>query len=196
MSEKVGIRKEVERKFRLFLMANELRQTPERFAILDAIYSIQGYFTIEFLQDIMQERRFPVSSSTLYRTTQLLVQANLLIQHPFNATAVFERIEDKKPKSYQICNNCHKITRIASQEVAEGIMAYHPRFFSINHSVAYVYGICPSCQKEMNKKIKKLEKEKERQKERKKEREKERQKERQKEKQKGKTKGKTKQKKI
>ena len=41
MSEKVGIRKEVERKFRLFLMANELRQTPERFAILDAIYSIQ-----------------------------------------------------------------------------------------------------------------------------------------------------------
>ena len=159
MSEKNGLQKEIERKFRRFLLANELRQTPERFAILKAIYSIEGYFTIDFLQDIMQERRFPVSSSTLYKTTRLLVQANLLIQHPFNlATPVFERIEYNKPKSYQICNNCHKITRIVGKEMSDGLKAYRPRFFSVNHRVAYVYGTCPICQREMNKKIKKLEK--------------------------------------
>ena len=158
MSEKNGLHKEVERKFRLFLLANELRQTPERFAILNAIYSIQGYFTIEDLQEIMRERRFPVTLSTLYRTTQLLVQANLLIRHPFDNATVFERIVDDKPKSYQICNNCHKITRIVGKEVAEGLEAYRPRLFSVSHRIAYVYGICPTCQRELNKKIKKLEK--------------------------------------
>ena len=137
-------------------MANELRQTPERFAILDAIYSIQGYFTIEFLQDIMQERRFPVSSSTLYRTTQLLVQANLLIQHPFNATAVFERIEDKKPKSYQICNNCHRITRIKSKDLAAAVESYHPRRFAVSHRILYVYGTCPKCEAARKKALKQL----------------------------------------
>ena len=112
MSDKTSLQKDVEQRFREFLLAHELRQTRERFAILEAIYCIEGTFTIEHLQELMQERRFPVSTGTLYSTLQLLIQANLLIRHPFNFSSVFERVADNHPRSYQICNNCHRITRI------------------------------------------------------------------------------------
>ena len=148
------LQEEVESKFRQFMIAHQLRQTKERFAILRAIYDIEGSFTIEDLQQTMQDRRFPVSTGTLYITTQLLVQANLLIRHPFSSSsAVFERIADDRPRSYQICNNCHRITRIKSKELANSLEVYHPRSFTISHRIVYVYGTCASCHRQMKKMI-------------------------------------------
>ncbi len=154
MSDKSSLQKDVEQRFREFLLAHELRQTRERFAILEAIYSIEGTFTIEHLQELMQERRFPVSTGTLYSTLQLLIQANLLIRHPFNFSSVFERIADSHPRSYQICNNCHRITRIKSKELASSLETYHPRGFSISHRIVYIYGTCPGCLRKMRKMLK------------------------------------------
>ena len=149
-----NITEEVQDRFRQFLIAHQLRQTRERFAILNAIYSLDGTFTIEDLELLMQERRFPVSKSAIYNTTQLLVQANLLIRHPFSSSsAVFERIVDDRPRSYQICSNCHRITRIKSKELAASLDSYRPRTFSITHRIAYIYGVCPGCQRQMRKQL-------------------------------------------
>lgn len=155
MKEKGAIQDSVEERFRKYLIANELRQTRERFAILRAIYDIEGTFDIEDLQQTMQERRFRVSIGTLYATTQILVQANLLIRHPFSSSsAVFERITDDKPRSYQICSHCHRITRIKSKELAASLETYHPRSFTISHRIVYVYGTCASCRRAMQKQLK------------------------------------------
>ena len=100
-------------------------------------------------------QRFRVSTATLYNTTQLLLQANLLIRHPFSSsTSVFERITDNKTKSYQICNNCHRITHIKSKELAAAVDSYHPRRFGISHRILYVYGTCPKCGAAMRKVLK------------------------------------------
>ena len=150
MSEKEQLQETVAERLRQFLVANKLRQTRERYAILRAIYDLEGTFTIEDLQEVMQAMRFHVSTGTLYQTTTLLVQANLLIRHPFSSSsAVFERIADERPHSYQICSNCHRITRIKSKDFAASIMSYHPRRFAVNHRVTYVYGICPKCEKQL-----------------------------------------------
>ena len=155
MSDQTSLQSTVAAQFRDFLIAHQCRQTRERFAILDAIYDIEGTFTIEDLQQTMQDRRFPVSIGTLYQTTQLLVQANLLIRHPFSSSAaVFERIADDRPRSYQICNNCHRITRIKSKELASSLETYHPRSFHITHRIVYVYGTCASCQRQTRKQLK------------------------------------------
>lgn len=159
MGEKSTIQEVVAERFRLFLIANQLRQTKERFAILRAIYDIDGTFTIEDLQLTMQNRRFHVSTGTLYATTLLLVQANLLIRHPFSSSAaVFERITDDRPRSYQICNNCHRITRIKSKELASSLETYHPRSFSVSHRIVYVYGTCATCQRQFRKLLRQYEK--------------------------------------
>jgi Fur family ferric uptake transcriptional regulator len=155
MSEKLSLQEQVRERFRLYLVANGLRQTRERFAILEAIYEQEGTFTIDDLSQIMQMNRFHVSTNTLYLTTQLLVQANLLIRHPFSSSAAtFERIADDRPRSYQICSHCHHITRIKSKELAASLETYHPRSFAVSHRIVYVYGTCTSCQRQMRKLLK------------------------------------------
>ena len=154
MSEKTSLQEQVRERFRQYLTANKLRQTRERFAILHAIYDIEGTFTIEDLQEIMQLQRFHVSTNTLYLTTQLLVEANLLLRHPFSTSAaVFECLPDNRPRSYQICNSCHRITRIKSKELAVSLENYHPRSFSISHRIVYVYGTCTSCNRALHKRL-------------------------------------------
>lgn len=45
-----------------YLLQNNRRKTSERYAVLDAVYSIKGYFTIEELGLRLEaEREFPVS---------------------------------------------------------------------------------------------------------------------------------------
>lgn len=155
MSDKMNLQDQVKERFRQYLLANKLRQTRERYAILHAIYETEGTFTIDDLQTLMQQHRFHVSTNTLYQTTQLLVEANLLIRHPFSsAAAVFERIADDRPRSYQICSHCHRITRIKSRELAASLETYHPRSFTVSHRIAYVYGCCASCQRKMRQQMK------------------------------------------
>lgn len=152
MSERQHLQEQVKLRFKHFLLANKQRQTRERYAILEAAYDIDGFFTIEDLQEKMQATNFKVSLATLYNTTALLVQANLLIRHPFStSSAVFERVADERPRCYQICNSCHRITRITSKELATVVNTYHPRRFVPTHRVLYVYGVCPQCEKTLRK---------------------------------------------
>ena len=56
----------VERILDNYLEMNNHRKTPERYAILKAIYSINGHFTLEELNDrLSKELKFPVSRATL-----------------------------------------------------------------------------------------------------------------------------------
>lgn len=158
MSEKNAIAvTTVEQRFREYLLANELRQTRERFAILEAIYGMDGTFTIEDLQEIMTKTHFHVSTATLYNTTLLLVSANLLVRHPFSSSsAVFERIYDDHPRTYQVCNHCHHITLIKSRDLSTAVQSYKPRRFNATHRISYIYGICPKCERTMRLKINKI----------------------------------------
>ncbi|MBQ7443756.1 MAG: transcriptional repressor [Bacteroidaceae bacterium] len=152
MTERETLQAHVAEELRAFLTANQMRQTRERFAILRAAYAIDGTFTIDDLQTAMQTMRFHVSTATLYQTVQLLVQANLLIRHPFSSSAaMFESIDDTKPRSYQVCTMCNAITHIKSKMLATSIEAYKPRSFAVTQRIAYIYGTCAKCQRKQRK---------------------------------------------
>ena len=75
-----------------YLQKNGHRKTPERYAILDTIYSIQGHFDIDTLYHFMEdEGNFRVSRATLYNTIILLMDANLVIRHQFGSSSQYER---------------------------------------------------------------------------------------------------------
>ena len=56
-----------------YLEENKLRKTPERYAILDAIYHIKGAFALEDLSKSLIEQNFRVSRATLYNTIRFFL---------------------------------------------------------------------------------------------------------------------------
>ena len=65
-------------KFNEYLNSHGLRRTTERYAILNRILNINGHFTIEELQQMIDGEGFRVSRSTVYNTVELLINAKML----------------------------------------------------------------------------------------------------------------------
>ena len=130
-----------------YLEQNHLRKTPERFAILDAVYNTSGHFTLEELSDKLNEKeRFPVSRATLYNTLKLFMELRLVIRHRFQGSTKYEACYDNNSHCHQICTVCGKVSEFKSAKINDAIGAMHLKRFRKDGFSLYVYGICSTCQ--------------------------------------------------
>ena len=128
-----------------YLEMNNHRKTPERYAILRAVYSMNGHFTLDELgEKLAGEYKFPVSRATLYNTLKLFMELRLVIRHRFQGTTNYEIYGESH--CHQICTVCGKVTEVRSQEIAEAIDALHLKRFRKDGFTLYIYGICSICQ--------------------------------------------------
>ncbi|MCI1741150.1 MAG: transcriptional repressor [Prevotella sp.] len=143
-----------------YLTTSHHRRTPERYAILDAVYNMPEYFSLADLGAKLEEGNFRVSRATLYNTISLFVELRLVRCHRFKMHTFYEASYNNESKCFQICSMCGKITVLHPLKINQLIDELKLKRFRKDGFSLCIYGICSTCQAKLTRsrtqKIKKL----------------------------------------
>lgn len=111
---------EVKAIFSAHLEQHHLRRTPERFAILEEIYSRSDHFDAEALYLHMKNSNYRVSRATVYNTLELLVSCDLITKHQFGKNLTqYEKSYGFKQHDHLICVDCGKVIEFCDPRIQQ-----------------------------------------------------------------------------
>ena len=146
MSDK-KIHKEVTEIFTNYLIKNNQRKTPERYAILTEIYENDGHFDVESMYINMKNKNYRVSRATLYNTIELLLECKLIRKHQFEkAQAQFEKSFLSRQHDHIICTTCENVIEFCDPRILniKNSIIESMDFQIERHSLNF-YGTCTNC---------------------------------------------------
>ena len=133
-----------------YLLRKGYKNTQQRLHIAQAFLAFEGHPTAEELLTAARNRDPSVSQATVYRTLKLLCDAGLAREMHFgDGMARFERHRNEQEHhDHLICEHCGATIEFFSAEIErlQEELARKYRFTPTRHRL-YLYGICPSCQK-------------------------------------------------
>ena len=135
-----------------FLRDKKMRRTPERYAILEKVFSTDAHFYVDMLHEAMELEGYHVSLSTVYATIQLLSEAGLVRRHQFgNQPAQYERVvqDDHENHLHLVCSSCGRVRAMKDSELTDRINSLRYPSFRNEYFSLYIYGVCARCQKRL-----------------------------------------------
>lgn len=145
MSDKALIEK-AKKIFEDFLVKKGSRKTPERFSVIDKLYSLpeDEHMDVEGLFLAMRNSGHTISRATIYNTLDLLVESGLAVKHQFkDKVALYEQALTYKHHDHYVCNQCRKIREFSDPKIKEIKASIGKDFQSeiTSHSLV-LYGNC------------------------------------------------------
>lgn len=159
--DNIKLKEQVKDEFTRYLNLNKHRKTPERYAILEHIYSTKGHFDMDTLYNTMKQTNFRVSRATLYNTIELLLNCGLVVKHQFGANvSQYERAHGNENHDHLICLSCGDVKEYKNGNLFVPSQQKKLQRFKISYYSMYIYGTCNKCiraKKQEEKKNKSLE---------------------------------------
>ncbi len=104
--------------FRRYLRSQNLKYTPERADVLNAIIECDDVFEVDQLLMEMRRRGHRVSKATIYRTVKLLQDAGIITQALFDSKqAHYQLIYGKAARDYIVCMKTGKYIEFSDDEL-------------------------------------------------------------------------------
>ena len=126
-----------------------LRFTPERSAVLDAVLQTQGHFDAETLYYRLITAGTRISKATVYNTLELLQDCGLVSKYRFaEKVSRYEKAFGRPHHHHMICLACGDILEFVSEKI-ERLQAdlCSEKQFDAQSSTLQIFGLCAKCQK-------------------------------------------------
>ncbi len=130
--------------FRTYLKERNQRQTPERFMVLEEIYSSDGHFDADDIFFNMKKAGTRVSRATVYNTLDLLIECGLVQRQQFGKNQFYyERSYAYQQHDHMICKECGVVIEFCDPRILE-IQKLMEKIHDFNvdgHSL-HLFGTC------------------------------------------------------
>lgn len=153
------MREEAHRVLTEYMTEHHLRKTPERYAVLNAVYSFDGLFDADQLYQQL-ESQFRVSRASIYTTLDLLARVGLVVRNQMPSKVYYERNVQGQLHFYKACTECGKLERFSNESMGRlikemPVKRFHPSMYALT-----VVGLCSHCLTNINRRKKRLDKKK------------------------------------
>ena len=121
---------------RQYLKDKGLRNTPERYTILEEIYNYEEHFNVDDLYLLMLQRKYHISKATIYNTIEVFLDAGLIRKHQFGEGSTYEKSYFDKQHDHLVLYKSG-----SDKEIEEIIEFCDPRIQAIKDSIENIFNV-------------------------------------------------------
>jgi Fur family ferric uptake transcriptional regulator len=139
--------KEEYQSFEQYLHKHDLKFTPQRIAIFNAVFATHRHFNADEMVDILKERGQDISRASVYRTLDLLVKSGLVHAMELGETKkTYEHVAGHKHHDHLICLECGRAIEFDDGfiEMLQERVCDRLNFEAHQHSLR-IFGKCERC---------------------------------------------------